>query len=317
MTNLSIEELLEKNRQLVVDINHLTKQETALKGAREKKYPTAVKTEEKSLKSFEEEITSPREKGFELEVEKYMIMIDKLSNSDSLSEDISLILPNDKDYDLSKLLKRMVCEFQRKIELTNKFILDERKNGTDDKELDLFLEEITLYEEKINAIGDLLYKQDVEKKPKEENKLIFLLNNNDRVKVFEDISMIDCFYYQGLIRLFDSIKSGYLKGYKTFTENDKFYGLSEVRDLGSKTRVFIDNIAPGYFVVLGAIVKKCNTSSSYQNNLKSMYNLYKSREQEIRNSLSEQAFLETNELLENELYTKLGKEAAPKQKKKV
>lgn len=268
-----------------------------------------------SESKYEEEVLIPNEiikeepgkiDGFEYEVKKYLNLLDKVTEGEYLLENIIEVLPFDEDYDIKRLLQRLVAEYYKKINELKIFLREEYISGIPKEELDLFDDELTLYEEKATIIKQLFINETdkfIEEEIKENNKLIFVKNSNGRIRVFEDIDDADTSYYEGFKSLLNSIIDGSFKSVKKFTTvHKKINDIFEVRDISSKTRVFFDRIADNYYVIIGAIIKKENYSHLYSVKMVNNITWYKQNKNNYIESLKSEDFLKENEILTKELF---------------
>lgn len=133
---------------------------------------------------------------------------------------------------------------------------------------------------------DFVKTKKVEEKALEEDfNIVFLETSSNRTYFLEDIKGLEE-YYESFKKLFVYLKSGNPYDMKYFpTDNKKFAGLQETRDISGKTRIFFKQINENTYVVIGAMVKKVDKSGSYKNQVVSRYKNYLNKEDYILSSL--------------------------------
>lgn len=318
--NLSVFELIERNTLLHQKIQEEIKLQKRISNLinckAEKTITGAVCDNSEDDNEDLEVISSQKEDGFEKEVQKYFVLVDKIKDSDDMVNEILAVLPSSNGYGIDKLIKRLCLEFYRKIVETRNFIDEEKAMGATDSDLEPYMLEMELDLRKKEALKDFSFCKDGNNDNFEEavsNKLIFLKSKTGRVKVFDDLECIDRSCYAGIFKLCNSIVDGTFRDVKRFSAANRVLGgLHEVRDIPSKTRVFFAPLVPGCYVLIGAMVKKVDRDAYYLESVKNYNTSFQRYRNKLINSLQNPDFLVEQEELTGKLYEKLGVELSSK-----
>ena len=134
------------------------------------------------------------------------------------------------------------------------------------------------------------------------NSLIFLTTKYGNVCALSDIKNINFEYYEGLLKLLESIIDGTFKNVKSFNIQRTGTLISEVK--GFQQRICFTKLENDVYAILNIFVKKSDNDLSYRNNLIVRDSLYRSKLEGIRsqlNSLNRQSFLDDNNLITEEI----------------
>ena len=197
----------------------------------------------------------------------YNFYIDYIENN--YDNDFLNILPKNNDDNSLKIIDMVIIHYLREINLL-KYNLVNETNDDDIKYIqDNLIKDEYIYN-KIYEYKNNLININLEEEETLLNNVVYFMNE-DIPYVYYDI-MDDPDSLDSIIKLIESIEIGTFKNIKAFSNNDKFRGLFEVRDITNKTRVIFDMIGKGQYCIIYALTNKTDTNSIYkeqQNNYNS------------------------------------------------
>lgn len=228
---------------------------------------------------------------------------DKINDSKNIDEIISL-LPDREDSEFDNILSVILVKlYSQKVEVLN--FMKEYKEDV----RELFEEELSLIDEKIETILDYKNQKEVEEiKTCKENKVVFLKNSFGEPVIFQHLKGCEE-YYDSFLELFNSIIDGSFKNLGTYTNNQKVSGLYKVKLF--KTRILFSRIGEDVFVVLAAFTKKCDTNLRHQNLLENISSAYQIQKETLSELIKDEKALSKEEEYKDNLIYML------KNKKKV
>lgn len=287
----NISDLIVENQNLLEKISISSKKIADLEKAAtiEKKRPVET-SDSVCVDDYVVPVRNDKSDGFEREVLKYLDAIDSLDDSDDMVADIIQTLPFGEEYDIGRLLKRLILEFYRKIEEV-KMVMNGSEEDFNDP---IYLELLRVYEKKMAVIIDLASKnQLLESSESVSNQLIFLKNNGGRIRVLDEIEDMDKSLYPGLLSLFNSIIDGTFKGNQKYV-NRWLNTIYEVKDTSSKTRILYDSVGSDCYVVIGVRFKDRNYDSVSRNAISNHVMQYNKVRPRIEVALDDEEFLASN-----------------------
>lgn len=237
------------------------------------------------------------DKDFEEEVDYYYQLVKELDNSDV--DNLIDILPSIKNYNYQNILLRICAELYYEV-CEIDILLDD--DSTTLKDIREFADDIRLIEEKIDKIKSLALKEYVEENVEEEkkNNIVFLPTLNGMLSIIDDISRIDIEYYDAFCGLLKSIQEGTFKNVRRFVNNNVLSGLCEVKDF--KTRIIFRRVNKDTYVVIGAFIKKTDNDAYYRQMVGQYYDLYKSQEKLLKESVDNPEFMERQKAAVEEIF---------------
>lgn len=267
--------------------------------AKEKARTTII--EEEPEKVVEQPI-STLDSEFEEEVDYYLSQVKELS-IDNLDE-IEEALPNRKNYDYERIVRRIQAELMKNIKELRDFIATESLTKEDAEE---FATEINSELSKITAISKELAKTEEEELSSEEeqipNTLIFVPTSGGNIRVQDEIDHIDQSYYKRFEMLLSSIKDGTFKGIKKM--HGELAGLTEVKDRPSGARITFMRLDKKTYAIISAFVKKSDNNNGYQKMVASHYQTYLSAEEDLKKAIQNPEFIAMHQDIEKQVFQTL------------
>ena len=243
---------------------------------------------------------------------KETIKQEEISYNDEFLKCIELIT-NDKTTDIMPIiseikddqsLNTIKCRILEEITLYKKELLKE-----DDSETIIYYEkQIEILEEKLNTVVNYHANLNISVTPIKKHHLIFI-NNGDKNIFYDELKQIDSDDYEAILNLLNLIINNQTHLFKTFTNNDKFRGLLEVRDLYNKYRV-VFKVVNNYYVIISTFYKDCDNNTIYRSRLRNKVDIFNDNIDVIENQLKTDPsiYLETEKEILNYLAS------APKKK---
>ena len=297
------EELLatiEKNCALAVNArNEIRNAEKLLS---QQKKESIVEKKDVSFQNNEVEVKTDDE--FEDMIKCFKV--DYASLEDGFDEDeLFDLLPSTKSYRYRDVLLRLIAESTREINELREFSNESDTTSDDLQEIKrLILNE----QRKITLLKGLLSKKEEEKDEvsEEKNTLILVPTTGGNIRVISEIENMSIEYMPLFKELFDSIKDGTFKGLKGFNNNNALNGMREVK--GNGVRVVFKRLTKKKYAIVTAFIKRCTNEAGYIDSLKSKVADFKLIQEQIKNNLNNQEFMNQNDLYVEELYNILGEE---------
>ncbi len=266
-------------------------------------YQEEKNQEEKRIEKDEdpEEIYS-----FEDEINFYYVNLQGASK-----QEIKNLLPSKRNPNYQNILLRLKLESIKNLRSIKE--LEEEFSDLGIDELKEIKEVVEKEYTRIHIIDEKLFQKDEKKEEKVTNKLVFVPMLSGNIRVLDELANIPQEYYESFLSLFSSIQNGSFKNVKYFgSTNSKIAGISEVRDLGSDTRVVFDRIGKDTYAIITAFIKKTQKSKGYKDQLTRKIAGYKSIRSEIKENLHNEDYLLEQQYYQQELWKML--ENTPKEK---
>ena len=252
----------------------------------------------------EEEVDSE-----EIEEEEYIYyyrnMKKELKTATNQEEIIDAILdtfPSCENKSYSSIVNRIKLELLKEIHDLDMMLTEEdTKNDVD------LIEEVNKEKSRIQGYIDTIYYIQTEKKEIQvekaintENKLIFLETATGSIYAENDLFSIPEEYYQTFKELLLTIKKGTFKNVRTFSSNHKtLNSISEVKDF--KTRVVFERLGKNTYAIIDIFVKKSDNDAGYRTALVNRVDYYKKTKSYLQEMIKDDAFLEKNRKIEENL----------------
>lgn len=315
--NTNIETLLDTISKNSAIAKSMTKEIEKLQKANDEyqnitKKQKEMKENKSSNKEKEKNTPSKTKEDFENEIEYFFNMLDSITDSTMMKEEIKSILPSKKKSNYHPLVLRLKMELLKNIKDIQDLI-EEEKDGLTKEDLEEFKEEIRLNQAKLSIMNDI-EKETENENEVVENHLFLVPTSGGNIRVLEEIEDMDIEYLPLFKGLFDSIKEGTFKNVKQFISNNKMAKFAEVKDF--KVRIVFDRIGRNDYAIITAFVKKSDNDRGYQTSLQLKMKNYLMQKEQLKLLLQNEEFRKENALLEEELYHKLGNKENHKVMKK-
>jgi hypothetical protein len=261
-------------------------------------YETIIEEEiEDNIIDDNYEEISNEDNDFEDEINFYLEDISSLEK-DFAYEDLIDILPSKMNYNFKKIIFRLQAESIKEIKEINEFIRED--SSLSKEELEELKECLELENKKISFYKQIIIEKDDNDTIKHHNKIILTPTYSGNIRILEELTRIPSEYYPGFKEIINSIIDGTFKGVKRFTNNNLLTGFCEVR--GFKVRIVFSRIGKDTYALITAFVKKTTNDKAYQEYLKSRITEYKSIQDDIKELITNEDFISTNENNLNELF---------------
>lgn len=220
-------------------------------------------------------------------------------------EDLFDLLPSKKSYRYKDILLRLIAESTKEINELREF---SNENDTTSDDLQEIKKLILNEQRKISLLKGLLSKKEDNKDEviEDKNSLILVPTTGGNIRVISEIENMSIEYMPLFKELFDSIINGTFKGLKGFNNNNALNGMREVR--GNGVRVVFKRLTKKNYAIVTAFIKRSNNDAGYIDSLKSKVADFRLIQDQIKNNLNNQEFMNQNDLYVEELFNILGEE---------
>lgn len=191
----------------------------------------------------------------------------KLENDEFLN-----ILPKDNNKESLNIIDSILINYLKEIKFLEYILITEKDD------INFITNELIKYKYIFNKIMEYKKGLCIVLEDSFKNNLIYFMDN-DIPYVFKEI-LNDIDNIKSILKLLKSIENGNFLNIKAFTNNDKFKGLFEVRDLSKRNRVIFEFIGNGKCSIICSIINKTDANSKYKDNL---YNHIKKYRDNINN----------------------------------
>lgn len=225
-----------------------------------------------------------------LDISTYKNAILHCEDTDFITE----ILPSSFEKDYEDIILSLLLSFYS--DINDAFELSRES----EEDRDYWLNEIEKIRTVINIIKEYVQenKEDLEKEA-DENKdisnrknIIFLTNHNGDARIISDIEGIDISDYPYILTILKNLENGKVKHVKKFYNHDELKHVCAIRQ--GDVRVFFANISKDSIIILGAIAKRFQNTTAYQELLARRSNRLLSQKEEIISMATDDIFLEKN-----------------------
>lgn len=260
-----------------------------------------VKNRSLSSSSIDRKVIEKKEAingQFETKVKYYLNEIKNLEPGRELLDH----LPSKEDYDFEKILIRLMAESLKDTKdyiemfspkLNNEEKLEIKKEIIKErKKIAFFQKVLKMAKQKKKTIND----------EKQENNLIFVPTLSGNIRVLNEIESIDQEYYQRFYGLFQSIKNGTFKNFKSLSGNE-FVSIFEVRD--TNVRVVYQLLDKNYYAIITSFIKRSSSEGGYRDKLGVKIANYQKLKAALKKKLVDKEFLEENRKYETQLFDML------------
>lgn len=220
-------------------------------------------------------------------------------------EDLFDLLPSKKSYRYKDVLLRLIAESTKEINELREF---SNENDTTSDDLQEIKKLILNEQRKISLLKGLLSKKEDNKDEviEDKNSLILVPTTGGNIRVISEIENMSIEYMPLFKELFDSIIDGTFKGLKGFNNNNALNGMREVK--GNGVRVVFKRLTKKNYAIVTAFIKRSNNDAGYIDSLKSKVADFRLIQDQIKNNLNNQEFMNQNDLYVEELFNILGEE---------
>ena len=251
---------------------------------------------------YEEIETEEIEDEYEEEVSFFLDNYRKIRDD---FEDIELysILPSRKHNEYKRILIRLQLESIKEIKEINDLIIEENLKDKDLEEYNLLIDK---EKRKINCLKKLLKEEVIEEDNDINNNIILVPTLSGNIRIIDELEHIPEDYYDGFKELINSIIDGTFKNVKSFKNNIKLQGLSEVKLF--KIRIVFTRLSSNTYALITAFIKKSDNDKLYKESLISKVNDYHQIEKQLKVLIEDEEFLEENNKQVENLINLLSKE---------
>lgn len=251
---------------------------------------------------YEEIETEEIEDEYEEEVSFFLDNYRKIRDD---FEDIELysILPSRKHNEYKRILIRLQLESIKEIKEINDLIIEENLKDKDLEEYNLLIDK---EKRKINCLKKLLKEEVIEEDNDINNNIILVPTLSGNIRIIDELEHIPEDYYDGFKELINSIIDGTFKNVKSFKNNIKLQGLSEVKLF--KIRIVFTRLSSNTYALITAFIKKSDNDKLYKESLISKVNDYHQIEKQLKVLIEDKEFLEENNKQVEYLLNLLSKE---------
>lgn len=260
------------------------------------------------FKEAQEEKSQEDEK-FEDEVEGYITDYDRLK-SGFTEDDLMEILPSPTDYRYMDVIRRLLAESVRNIMFYKSVIF---KENVGKEELEGIKELIELENRKKTCLSKILKDEKEETTEEAKNKIVLVPTSSGSIRILEELKAVPLEFREPFQELIDSIIDGSFKNKRSFTNNRKLAGFTEVK--GHQVRIVFSRLGLDTYGLITAFIKKTDNSKGYRDSLKLKLADYKAIEEWLKSTYQTEEFQKENEENIQELKNVLSIEKSTSKKK--
>lgn len=292
-----------ENRKIIDDLINIEKRINELK-KNIQRLEAEKEIQNKNVKAISEEVKEEtiKEDTSSLEDELSFYIYNYRSLSSDFSEnDLIMILPSKKHPKYQEILLRMAYDSFKEIrEATN---LKQITSSEDEKEI--INEAINYEKRKMDFIKKILSSKEATVEEEIKNNIVLVPTTSNKIRIIEELEHIPVEYYDRFLELVNSIIDGTFKNVKTFKNNAKLMGISEVK--GFQVRILFTRIGYNTYALISAFVKKTDIDKYYTESLEKKVFDYYLVEGILKEKLSSDEFISYNENNIDTLFDILGK----------
>jgi len=260
-----------------------------------------TKSKEKAPEATTSINETDKKTALEEELEYYAEDYKKLGDSFTKA-DLLGILPSLKNEHFKSIVLRLIAESVKEIKEI-KELIDEEKNSIGIEEIAELNKALMIEQRKISLLKEELQVEE-EMSLAEDcpvfNKIILVPTSTGNIRILDEVEHLPIEYHARVLELINSIINGTFKDVKRLVSNNVLVSMSEVR--AAQTRVVFKRLNKDTYALVTAFIKKSNNDNGYQNSLKNKVIDFKYMEDLLKEKLTDQDFLNLNDLYVQELF---------------
>lgn len=244
----------------------------------------------KSSSEVVETCPSPSKKVKQVDISFYLDSIQYCQNI----EELTYFLPKKNADNFHDIISSILLWIQKeRLEISR--LIHSEKSLMDKEELQEFKKDVEKLSQLTRKIQEY-YEQENTKQDQEiqigpQNQLIFMEKTNGGNGFISSIKKdIEKECYHELLELLNSIINGTFKNVKTFSIENKFKTISEVKLTNS--RIIFKRVGGNIFIMIDAFTKKCSRDSIYLSNLKNKISEFYQQKDQILELIKSEQYLE-------------------------
>lgn len=224
------------------------------------------------------------------------------------------ILPDNRNSEFIDIMNALMMKIQKELVFYKRQVLE----STDKETLEEAKKEILELEQKKNLLLEYKEEQELIEEDEEsvqisrdKKKLLFIspdynnITNTKKTTLYSDIMCIPKEYHENLSRMLEDLIDGNFREFKSVKGDKSMIKMLELKY--GNLRLFFDFIDNEHIIVIGAILKKVNTSSIYKANLRKHSANFTTCKPYIEARLQDQSFIEQNKNITEDILQVLKK----------
>lgn len=255
------------------------------------------------------------DKDFEEQIKYYLQDYTSLEN-DFTDDDFYDVLPSEKNYRYKDILLRLIAESIKEIKEYNEIMSDKEISKEDLEDIKSI---VKAESRKISLIRQTLNRENIDEIKQvssKKNKLVLVPTPGGNIRVISELKSMPQEYIPLFKELIDSIVDGTFKGVKTLKHHNDLIGISEVRKPG--VRVVFKEISKKTYAIITAFIKRSSNEAGYRNTLVSKCVDFRQIQEQLKNNLENEDFINQNNFNVEELYNILNQdEKSNKNRKEI